>query len=189
MAKRWSSGSMRACSNCKVSGHDVRSCSKPGGRGRPDGKKRCARCGRPKRKTEFNSHSSYCKPCQKVYRKGYQERNADEYRKARLQRRAELNAFVVETFKKGKPCVDCGLSFNPWVMDFDHRVAAHKSDGISKLINRCVPLERIVAEIQKCDLVCANCHRDRTHADPTNRNGIKKMRIPKDAKEDKKAEG
>jgi hypothetical protein len=46
-------------------------------------------------------------------------------------------------------------------MDFDHRDAAAKSESVSRMIGR-AGTERILAEVAKCDIVCANCHRART---------------------------
>lgn len=60
---------------------------------------------------------------------------------------------------KSGPCADCGNRFHPVAMDFDHRDPAEKSFQISKGPKN---LQRVLAEIAKCDLVCANCHRVRT---------------------------
>jgi hypothetical protein len=46
------------------------------------------------------------------------------------------------------------------VMEYDH-VRGKKVDNISNLVGR-VGWERLEKEIAKCDLVCANCHRERT---------------------------
>ena len=62
---------------------------------------------------------------------------------------------------KQRPCMDCGRTFPPYVMDFDHRDGSDKVNNISRLISR-GNWARIEAEITKCDLVCANCHRIRT---------------------------
>lgn len=62
---------------------------------------------------------------------------------------------------KEQPCKDCGQTFPHYVMDYDH--VGKKVKGLSKLINEAARWERIEAEIAKCDLVCANCHRIRTH--------------------------
>lgn len=62
---------------------------------------------------------------------------------------------------KSVPCMDCGVSYDPFVMDFDH-VRGVKEFHISQACTRGISLERIKAEIKKCDLVCSNCHRIRT---------------------------
>ena len=61
------------------------------------------------------------------------------------------------------PCQDCGGTFPPWVMDFDHRDPAKKAfnlmSGRAMLMSRA----RLIAEVEKCDIVCANCHAARTY--------------------------
>lgn len=77
-------------------------------------------------------------------------------------RRVEVVA-IVRSFKD-QPCMDCGNRFPPVCMDFDHRPGETKIVEVSHLANRIASPERIRAEIAKCDLVCANCHRLRTEA-------------------------
>lgn len=62
---------------------------------------------------------------------------------------------------KSEPCMDCGVSYPPYVMDFDHRDPSTKLFGVGNVGQR--GTEKFLAEIAKCDLVCANCHRIRTH--------------------------
>jgi hypothetical protein len=59
------------------------------------------------------------------------------------------------------PCVDCRQRFAPCAMDFDHRDPDMKRYTVSRMIGR-AGTERILAEVAKCDIVCANCHRFRT---------------------------
>jgi predicted HNH restriction endonuclease len=47
-------------------------------------------------------------------------------------------------------------------MDFDHRPGETKAFEISQMLGK-VSMETLEAEIAKCDIVCANCHRIRTH--------------------------
>lgn len=61
---------------------------------------------------------------------------------------------------KNVPCQDCGGRFPPECMDFDH-VRGEKLFGIGANVSK-VPLAKLMAEIEKCELVCANCHRIRT---------------------------
>jgi hypothetical protein len=63
---------------------------------------------------------------------------------------------------KEAPCMDCGGFFPPAAMDFDH-VRGEKLSSISKLVSDSARWELVVIEIEKCDLVCANCHRLRTN--------------------------
>ena len=55
------------------------------------------------------------------------------------------------------PCVDCGET-DPVVLDFDH--LRDKTKNVSALLKS--TWTRILREIEKCDVVCANCHRRRT---------------------------
>lgn len=61
---------------------------------------------------------------------------------------------------KSKPCTDCGGEFPTYVMDLDH--LGDKEFGISDNLTH-VSMTRLAAEIAKCEPVCANCHRIRTH--------------------------
>lgn len=60
---------------------------------------------------------------------------------------------------KSVPCVDCGKTFPPECMDFDHK--GYKSFNISRVGSH--GLISILKEIEKCDIVCSNCHRIRTN--------------------------
>lgn len=60
---------------------------------------------------------------------------------------------------KSDPCVDCGLTFSPCIMEFDH-VRGLKVRGVSAMST--YPWPKVLAEVAKCELVCACCHRTRT---------------------------
>ena len=63
---------------------------------------------------------------------------------------------------KSVPCADCGGRFHPAAMAFDHLPGSVKVLDIASLVRRgSVGLAR--AEIQKCEIVCANCHAIRTY--------------------------
>lgn len=61
------------------------------------------------------------------------------------------------------PCADCGQRFPFYSMDFDHRIPSEKSTEVPRLLGR-VTTDRLLQEISKCDVVCANCHRLRTYS-------------------------
>jgi hypothetical protein len=58
------------------------------------------------------------------------------------------------------PCADCGGRFAQCLMDFDHRDPTTKVRIVTRMI--CGSTTRMLAEVAKCDIVCANCHRFRT---------------------------
>ena len=61
---------------------------------------------------------------------------------------------------KDAPCTDCGVKYPPHVMDFDH--ISDKTANVSVMIRSAYSLQRLQEEIDKCELVCSNCHRQRT---------------------------
>lgn len=69
--------------------------------------------------------------------------------------------FVTQT-KIGKSCVDCKIPYPPYVLDYDHRDGDEKYDNLCAMAQRGLSNVRLAAEIAKCDLVCANCHRMRS---------------------------
>jgi hypothetical protein len=73
-------------------------------------------------------------------------------------------AIIEEKLRRGS-CMDCEMKVtrqNYVCFDFDHRDPAQKSFAISAK-SRDVAEAVLQAEFAKCDLVCANCHRLRTH--------------------------
>ena len=65
------------------------------------------------------------------------------------------------TIKESFGCKDCGKDFPYYVLDFDH-VLGKKVHDISFMC-RWYTIEEINEEVQKCEIVCANCHRKRTY--------------------------
>lgn len=61
--------------------------------------------------------------------------------------------------------MDCGGTFDPVCMDFDHRPGELKLFNIAawRQYSAKVTTAKLLTEIAKCDVVCANCHRLRTH--------------------------
>lgn len=77
----------------------------------------------------------------------------------------------VDAIKLARGCVDCGLKINhPEVYDFDHLPGVEKSHAVSSLVAK-GDRELIDAEIAKCEVVCANCHRIRTASRPMKTRG------------------
>lgn len=93
--------------------------------------------------------------------KTHYERHKQPYVERASRRRRELRQIVREL--KERPCKDCGVSYPYFVMDFDHRDPALKLINPNAMATRGWAIERIRAELEKCDVVCSNCHRVRTH--------------------------
>lgn len=78
----------------------------------------------------------------------------------------QKNAFkigIIDWIKASTPCMDCSLTFPACCMEFDHRDPEQKITTISIMANDTrVSYGDMIDETQKCDLVCACCHRIRT---------------------------
>jgi len=81
--------------------------------------------------------------------------------KEKKKKRRKLQREFINWMKDG-PCTDCGERHEPWVMDFDH-VRGTKKYDLNRLGKISVSWKTIEDELLKCELVCANCHRKRTH--------------------------
>lgn len=71
-----------------------------------------------------------------------------------------LKAWMVEL--KSKPCVDCNGIFPICCMDFDHVDGKLKCYNIGSMFAHHYSKDLIQTELDKCELVCSNCHRIRT---------------------------
>lgn len=138
--------------------------------------KQCSKCNLNKplsdfycRKTGLRANEYYekCKDCYRSRGRNYYNENREKQLMLALLRKRrykEERRKFIEGLKYNKPCMDCKKIFPPWIMDFDHREGALKVGSISRMaVTDTSNFEKIKIEIAKCDLVCANCHRQRTH--------------------------
>ena len=82
---------------------------------------------------------------------------------ARVKRRQAATLAWLRDVRR-RPCDDCGQSFAPYVMDFDHRDPRKKLFAITTGSAHLMSRQKLISEIEKCDIVCANCHALRTYA-------------------------
>lgn len=68
----------------------------------------------------------------------------------------EVRRLIAEI--RSKPCTDCGRNPHPAAMEFDHCRGEKKLEFCHSH-----SLADVLAEIEKCDIVCANCHRIREY--------------------------
>jgi hypothetical protein len=113
---------------------------------------------------ERGDRQTRCRVCQAEYYRRYYRKNAARY-KARVAANNKLirrrNRQRLHDYLRDQSCADCGIR-DFAVLEFDHRDPASKRALISDLVRTARAWRTIVAEIQKCDVVCANCHRRRT---------------------------
>ena len=114
-------------------------------------KKICNKCGVEKEYEHFakngQSVRSYCKECEAL--------------------RARENYYKTQEYIRGlkTACIKCGYNKNPAALEF-HHPDDNKDSEVAKLASRSwsQPLkQRIDEEIQKCEILCANCHREEHH--------------------------
>src|ERR1017187_5396677 len=127
--------------------------------------KNCLNCGK-----EFDSEfptKVYCSKACRQYAKtaGYRARLKVQTGSTILPSKLRVNSLrlkVVLDFKLLHPCSRCGEA-DPACLQFHHRDPETKSFTIAHAKHHGVSIERLKAEIDKCEVVCANCHL-RSHA-------------------------
>ena len=83
------------------------------------------------------------------------EKQAGFSKKAHVKLRTWL-----DNIKANLGCSRCPES-TPICLDFHHLDTDAKTENVGTLVNRLRPKEVILAEIEKCEVLCANCHRKR----------------------------
>jgi hypothetical protein len=104
-----------------------------------------------------DGHQWWCRECFRAYFKARGELHLEQVRRGRDRRRNVIRELVIEHLIHN-PCLDCGET-DLRVLEFDH--VGSKEAEVSLLLNRGSRNEA-VAEIARCEVVCANCHRRRT---------------------------
>jgi hypothetical protein len=87
--------------------------------------------------------------------------NSAKLRAQRLTRTATRDEYLTN-YKMSRGCTDCGYNKHPRALDLDH-VRGEKLFTIGGVNRESKPWEDVLAEIEKCDVVCSNCHRVRTY--------------------------
>ena len=120
----------------------------------------CRRCDQLRHRDDFKPNRNTCTPC--IAQQERKRRTPAVLAKLRVQAaERSRQAREILNYLKSNPCVDCGGRFPVACMHFDHRdyrtkrkiVAVWASAGL---------IPQMLGEIERCDLVCANCHAIRT---------------------------
>lgn len=121
--------------------------------------KTCSQCGQTEVSTTFYKKGLVCKQCAKANRKKHYTENRQYYIDKARRHENKIKKYVRD-LKNSTPCADCDKSFPFYVMDFDH--LENKEFLIAHAHNKKTAISAVQLEIDKCDIVCANCHRERT---------------------------
>ncbi len=102
--------------------------------------------------------SRECRACHAVTRKANYEKNKQRDFDYVYERRKKLNAWL-KSYKSSLVCERCGEN-HPATIDFHHKNPAEKDINLSIVVKaKGWSPERIMNEIKKCEVLCANCHR------------------------------
>ena len=104
----------------------------------------------------YNEEERGCAVGKNVYR----EANPEKYN-AGVRARGASRRNMMQKIKSDRGCFYCGEA-HPAALDFHHRDGETKEFNVASMTYN-YSLERTLREIEKCDVVCANCHRKRTH--------------------------
>ncbi len=128
----------------------------------------CSKCKVPKEDDEFSldkkkkdGRSYMCKECHKEYMESYYRKKKDKWKNVKQdkKKRVEENKDKLLSLLQTSSCKDCGNS-DSRVLEFDHLYS--KRLGVPMLVKHGYSWETIKKEIDKCEIVCSNCHRIRT---------------------------
>jgi hypothetical protein len=125
----------------------------------------CTKCKNPKELEDFpikkitkDGHGYICKKCQRDFSKKHYYNNKKQYSIRNKRRAKEAKEFIIN-IKKNSIC-KCGEK-RWWVLEFHHNNNNDKYEDVSKLIN--YGIVAVKKEIKKCEILCANCHKDFHH--------------------------
>lgn len=120
--------------------------------------RKCTKC-----KKNHEGKYSQCKECRREASRIFYEKNKiRECKKRVVHKRTKKIETRLKLYKylSDKNCIDCGED-DMVVLEFDH--FRDKDKLVTVLANDCYPWDRIMQEIEKCEIVCCNCHRRRTY--------------------------
>lgn len=125
--------------------------------------KKCSKCGEEKEESEFNKRGNglqpFCRKCNSEYQKDWHQKNAVYRREQIYGRRKEIKEWFDNIRKDNNfKCSVCGEN-RVATLDFHHRDPSKKDGNISVITQRGWSKSKILKEIEKCDILCANCHR------------------------------
>lgn len=124
--------------------------------------RRCGRCGQSLPEECFNrlraGRQWWCRSCFAAYFRARGDLHRRQSNTAKLARIQTAREHVLDHLRR-TPCTDCGER-DPMVLEFDH--IGEKVTSVARLLSDGAPRKAVDAEIARCEVVCANCHRRRT---------------------------
>jgi hypothetical protein len=93
----------------------------------------------------------------RTYRKRWYKLNAKSAVEVVKERKLKIKKWFRD-YKKGFKCSRC-FEAHPAVIDFHHKDSSKKDDDIAYFVANGYSPKRIIKELEKCEVLCANCHR------------------------------
>jgi hypothetical protein len=135
----------------------------------------CSKCHVEKNSSDFfirNKNTgklhAQCKACYKLSRQANYALHYKQYRSSYLERARQRRASLRNEFRENmllylsdKSCKDCGES-DIRVLELDHKDPSTKLFSVSQAVRLGFNWEMVEKEIEKCRILCANCHKKRT---------------------------
>jgi hypothetical protein len=127
--------------------------------------KTCTKCEKEKDESEYHKKRNgnlqpICKECKREYDKEWYKTNTrrrDNLNKRAKERIARNKKFIRE-YKLSIGCQKCGYKKTYHALEFHHKDGDDKKYNVSLM--KTLSIETIKKEIEKCMVVCANCHRE-----------------------------
>jgi hypothetical protein len=126
--------------------------------------------------TQFGKLQSWCRDCRRDYQRKFTQQKRDAGKPPRKSRGYAEARDYVDRIKLERGCTDCGYNKHPAALEFDHLPGFEKTATIAAMIVF-GDLKKIQSEIDKCEIVCANCHRIRSAS--RREQGLVKMGRPR----------
>ena len=114
----------------------------------------------------YGQRCALCPECRRAYDREYHAKRSAEKKQKKYDQQVALrtqNSQYVYNYLKSNPCVTCGETRIP-CLQFDHLDGSAKEANVAQM-TRSNSLEKIIAEIAKCQVLCANCHAMKTAED------------------------
>lgn len=143
--------------------------------------KKCTKCEIEKIEEEFGIQSSssdrrnsWCKSCVRERSKQWYKKNFETSKKKSSKRAQDRRNWIVE-IKQQLECIKCGENHIS-CLDFHHVDPTKKEFGIANAINKLnIEKKEILKEIEKCIVLCSNCHKKFHYLEKTEQYNIEKF--------------
>jgi len=132
----------------------------------------CTKCNQEKPVDQFrwrekskDKRQPHCKECMNAHEasRWLIDANLRSRRQQQNKARQKRNIEYMREYISARSCEECGDN-DPRVLEFHHIDPSTKLKNVSAMWHRSDSIESIMKEVEKCQLLCASCHRKATYA-------------------------